>query len=100
MHTLWILLGFNVGLFSVIVLVMLLLSWGELLIHWLVIQTMSVEFRPFSLSFFLLLNAAIWFAYGASQCAGFRVRRGVDGVYMVYRSKKPPSAVAMSVPLC
>uniref|UniRef100_A0A0D3F5X7 Uncharacterized protein n=1 Tax=Oryza barthii TaxID=65489 RepID=A0A0D3F5X7_9ORYZ len=33
MHTLWILLGFNVGLFSVIVLVMLLLSWGELRIH-------------------------------------------------------------------
>jgi hypothetical protein len=69
-------------------------------LQWLVIQTTSVEFRPFSLSFFLLLNAAIWFAYGASQCAGFRVRRGVDGVYMVYRSKKPPSAVAMSVPLC
>uniref|UniRef100_A0A0E0K0A3 Bidirectional sugar transporter SWEET n=1 Tax=Oryza punctata TaxID=4537 RepID=A0A0E0K0A3_ORYPU len=122
MLTAKMLLGLNIGLFGVIALVTLLLSHGELRVHvlgWicvavslsvfaaplsiirLVIRTKSVEFMPFSLSFFLVLSAVIWFAYGLLKKDVFVALPNVLGfvfgvaqmaLYMAYRSKKPPAS--------
>ncbi|OEL32781.1 Bidirectional sugar transporter SWEET15 [Dichanthelium oligosanthes] len=120
------LLGLNVGVFGLVALVtMVVLSKGSLRVHvlgWIcvtvtlsvfaaplsimrqVIRTKSVEFMPFSLSFFLVLSAAIWFAYGALKKDVFVAFPNVLGfvfgiaqmaLYMAYRGKKPAAAVVM-----
>ncbi|KAG2651179.1 bidirectional sugar transporter SWEET15-like [Panicum virgatum] len=120
------LLGLNVGVFGLVALVTMLLSkHGSLRVHvlgWIcvsvalsvfaaplsimrqVIRTKSVEFMPFSLSFFLVLSAVIWFAYGALKKDVFVAFPNVLGfvfgvaqmaLYMAYRSRNPAAAVVM-----
>ncbi|KAM0867010.1 hypothetical protein ACQ4PT_042286 [Festuca glaucescens] len=116
-------LGLDVGLFGLIALVTMLVSRGDLRVHlvgWvcvavalcvfaaplsiirLVIRTKSVEFMPISLSFFLVLSAVIWFAYGALKKDVFVAVPNVLGfvfgvaqmaLYMAYRNKSPATTV-------
>ncbi|CAD6244387.1 unnamed protein product [Miscanthus lutarioriparius] len=116
------LLGLNVGVFGLVALVTMVLSNGGLRVHvlgWIcvsvalsvfaaplsimrqVIRTKSVEFMPISLSFFLVLSAVIWFAYGALKKDVFVAAPNVLGfvfgvaqmaLYMAYRNKKPAAA--------
>ncbi|KAI3958627.1 hypothetical protein MKW98_030292 [Papaver atlanticum] len=113
----------NFGLFSLILMLTMLLADGltrltilgwvcvafsacvfaaPLSIMRLVIKTKSVEFMPFSLSFFLTLSAILWFSYGLllkdlyvalPNVAGF-----VFGVlqmlmYAIYKNKKQVAVV-------
>ncbi|RLN09352.1 bidirectional sugar transporter SWEET15-like [Panicum miliaceum] len=119
------LLGLNVGVFGLVALVTMVLSKGSLRVHvlgWVcvsvalsvfaaplsimrqVIRTKSVEFMPFSLSFFLVLSAVIWFAYGAFKkdvfvafpnVLGFVFGLAQMALYMAYRNKKPAAAVVL-----
>lgn len=112
-------LGLDVGLFGLIALVTMLVSAGTLrvqIVGWicvavalgvfaaplsiirLVIRTKSVEFMPISLSFFLVLSAVIWFAYGLLKKDVFVAVPNVLGfvfgvaqmtLYMAYRNKSP-----------
>ncbi|KAH9305645.1 hypothetical protein KI387_010049, partial [Taxus chinensis] len=63
-----------------------------------VIVTKSVEFMPFSLSFFLFLNGGVWAVWavlerdlfvGIPNGLGFGLGGAQVVVYMIYRNKKP-----------
>ncbi|KAK3147289.1 hypothetical protein QOZ80_3BG0280530 [Eleusine coracana subsp. coracana] len=67
----------------------------------MVVKTRSVEFMPFSLSFFLFLNGGVWSAYavlvkdlfiGIPNAVGFVLGTAQLVLYMVYRKKKPSAA--------
>ncbi|PKA54822.1 Bidirectional sugar transporter SWEET15 [Apostasia shenzhenica] len=110
----------NVGLFSLIVLCTLLLFKGSIrlkVLGWicvsfsvsvfaaplsiirLVIKTRSVEFMPFSLSFFLTLSAVVWFSYGLfsrdiyvalPNILGFAFGAVQMLLYIIYKDAKVP----------
>ncbi|CAN6251679.1 unnamed protein product [Urochloa humidicola] len=124
------LLGLNVGVFGLVALVTMLVSTkngNSLRVHvlgWIcvsvalsvfaaplsimrqVIRTKSVEYMPFSLSFFLVVSAVIWFAYGALKkdvfvafpnVLGFVFGLVQMGLYMAYRNAKPAAAAVAMV---
>uniref|UniRef100_A0A804PHT7 Bidirectional sugar transporter SWEET n=1 Tax=Zea mays TaxID=4577 RepID=A0A804PHT7_MAIZE len=113
------LLGLNVGVFGLAALATMVVSSAGLRVRvlgWIcvsvalsvfaaplsimrqVVRTKSVEFMPISLSFFLVLSAVIWFAYGALKRDVFVAFPNVLGfvfgvaqiaLYMAYRNKEP-----------
>jgi len=67
-----------------------------------VVKTRSVEYMPFSLSFFLFLNGGIWSVYsllvkdyfiGIPNAMGFAMGTAQLALYMAYRNKKKPPAL-------
>uniref|UniRef100_A0A0D9VTV1 Bidirectional sugar transporter SWEET n=1 Tax=Leersia perrieri TaxID=77586 RepID=A0A0D9VTV1_9ORYZ len=66
-----------------------------------VVKTRSVEYMPFSLSFFLFLNGGVWSVYsllvkdffiGIPNAIGFALGTAQLALYMAYRRKKPAAA--------
>ncbi|KAJ4756096.1 Bidirectional sugar transporter SWEET [Rhynchospora pubera] len=118
-----LLIVLNVGLFGLILLLTLLLSKGPDRVHilgWvcvgfsvsvfvaplsvirLVIRTKSVEFMPFSLSFFLTLSAVVWFSYGLFTKDKYIALPNIVGfvfgiiqmvLYIVYKKSKQPATI-------
>ncbi|MCL7029796.1 hypothetical protein MKW94_027182 [Papaver nudicaule] len=116
--TIRILGSLNLGLFSLILVLTMMLAKGLSrlkIVGWLcvafsacvfaaplsvlrlVIRTKSVEFMPFSLSFFLTLSAILWFFYGLllkdlyvalPNIAGFAFGVLQMIMYAIYRNKK------------
>ncbi|KAK8965718.1 Bidirectional sugar transporter SWEET14 [Platanthera guangdongensis] len=123
MHTVKMFMLFNVGLFSLIVLCTLLVSnpiirvkvlgWicvafsvsvfaAPLSVIRMVIQTKSVEFMPFTLSFFLTLSAVAWFSFGLfskdiyvalPNVLGFTFGSIQMVLYIIYKDTKVPQSV-------
>ncbi|KAF9622366.1 hypothetical protein IFM89_031169 [Coptis chinensis] len=117
-----LLLLLNLGLFCLIFLLTFLLAKGPnrvqilgwlcvafstsvfaapLSIMRLVIRTRSVEFMPFSLSFFLTLSAIVWFSYGLLLKDVYIVLPNILGfilgvlqmaLYMIYKNTKKLNA--------
>ncbi|XP_038889282.1 bidirectional sugar transporter NEC1-like [Benincasa hispida] len=82
----WICAAFNLSVFA-----------SPLSIMRRVIRTKSVEYMPFSLSFFLTLSATMWFFYGffikdlfiaLPNVVGFLLGMIQMIIYMIYRDKK------------
>ncbi|PWZ29627.1 hypothetical protein Zm00014a_040323 [Zea mays] len=122
------LLGLNVAVFGLVALVTMLLSDAGLRVHvlgWIcvsvslsvfaaplsimrqVIRTKSVEFMPISLSFFLVLSAVVWFAYGALKkdvfvafpnVLGFVFGLAQMALYMAYSRNRKPAAALVILP--
>ncbi|GFY99936.1 bidirectional sugar transporter SWEET12-like protein [Actinidia rufa] len=118
-HTAKLLASLNVGFFSVILLFTLLLvkdSNRVLVVGWVcvaisvsvfaaplsivfqVVRTRSVEFMPFTLSFFLTMTAIMWFGYGLllkdlyialPNILGFLLGVLQMLLYGMYRNAKP-----------
>ncbi|KAG8063423.1 hypothetical protein GUJ93_ZPchr0003g18250 [Zizania palustris] len=66
-----------------------------------VVKTRSVEYMPFTLSFFLFLNAGVWSVYsllvkdffiGIPNAIGFALGTAQLALYLAYRRKKPAAA--------
>nr|UJT76408.1 bidirectional sugar transporter SWEET16 [Hemerocallis fulva] len=109
----------NVGVFGMVILVTILALHGNLrllvvgcmcagltvgmyaapmAVMRLVVQTRSVEYMPFSLSFFLFLNGGVWGAYaflvkdffiGIPNVIGFVLGTAQLILYATYRKKSP-----------
>ncbi|XP_020593133.1 bidirectional sugar transporter SWEET14 [Phalaenopsis equestris] len=124
MHTFKMFMLLNVGLFSLIVLCTLLVSKPSLrvkVLGWIcvafsvsvfaaplsiirmVIRTKSVEFMPFSLSFFLTLSAVVWFSFGLfskdiyvalPNILGFTFGAIQMVLYIIYKDTKVPESLA------
>ncbi|KAG0495645.1 hypothetical protein HPP92_000336 [Vanilla planifolia] len=123
-YTAKMILLLNVGLFSSIVLCTLLIFKGSLrlkVLGWicvgfsvsvfaaplsiirLVIRTKSVEFMPFSLSFFLTLSAVVWFSFGLfskdiyvalPNILGFAFGAVQMVLYIIYKDAKAPERLS------